>query len=287
MEREGEIEKPNNDTKIKPLNYIGLFNTEKKKKPYDVKFKNFNPNEPKINVNMRYSDKQKYRRYKTKTEPKLFSKIMVDDEEDLIAKIRKEFGIKDTKKKNYSSPETSGTPYYPEINPIAVKQERVKLMRTENDIMKMTYKEIEDIVGGIINQIGDEEDYEEEEGEGEEEGEEGEEEDEEEEEIEDMSRGEMEDLLGAVLDTEPRTPEPRTPTPPAFERLKSGFTDATAFSTATTAVMGIEDLTLELQKRGIPLPRGRKPLTPNALKIRELYLKAQIKENDKRRGAAP
>ena len=42
-------------------------------------------------------------RYKTKTEPKLFSKITIDEEDDLVAKIRKEFGITaDNKKTNYS-----------------------------------------------------------------------------------------------------------------------------------------------------------------------------------------
>ena len=287
MEREGEIEKPNNDTKIKPLNYIGLFNTEKKKKPYDVKFKNFNPNEPKIMVNMRYSDKQKYRRYKTKTEPKLFSDIMVDEEEDLIAKIRKEFGIKDTKKKNYSDAETSGTPYYPEINPIAVKQERVKLMRTENDIMKMTYKEIEDILGGIINQVEEEgeEGEGEEEGDGEEAGEEEGEEDEEGEEIEDMSRGEMEDLLGAVLDTEP-------------EPLMREASRGTVLSSLTTKegvevgedleTLSLDDLYIKRDNlRGTGLTRGARPTNPETIRKKTNKLIAEIQELMKSRGAAP
>ena len=104
-------------TNTNPLNYVGIINTKTKKKPYNITFKNFNPNEPKISVNTMYSDKQKYRRYKTKTEPKLFSKIMVDDEEDLIAKIRKEFGIEDKTRKNYSKVETSGAEYYEKPNP--------------------------------------------------------------------------------------------------------------------------------------------------------------------------
>jgi hypothetical protein len=56
------------------LNQIALINTDKlKKKPYDVKIKNYNPNEPKIKANMKYSDKQRFRKYKPKTEPKLYT----------------------------------------------------------------------------------------------------------------------------------------------------------------------------------------------------------------------
>ena len=114
-----------------PLSQIAVLNTDKlKKKPYDVKIKNYNPNEPKIKANMKYTDKQNFRRYKTKTEPKLFSKIMVDDEEELISKIRKEFGIQDTTKKNYSEVETSGTPYYDAPNlkePEIVNQQQPRM----------------------------------------------------------------------------------------------------------------------------------------------------------------
>ena len=39
--------------------------------------------------------------YKTKTEPNLLSEIMVDGEEDSIAKIRKEFGIEEETRKYY------------------------------------------------------------------------------------------------------------------------------------------------------------------------------------------
>lgn len=50
-----------------------------KKKPYDVKITNNNQSK----VNMKYSDKQRFRRYKTKTEPQLFNKIMIDDEDEI------------------------------------------------------------------------------------------------------------------------------------------------------------------------------------------------------------
>ena len=36
------------ETNTNPLNSIALINTEKKKKPHNISFKNFNPNEPKI-----------------------------------------------------------------------------------------------------------------------------------------------------------------------------------------------------------------------------------------------
>ena len=126
------------------FNQIALINTDKsRKKPYDVKIKNYNPNEPKIKANMKYSDKHRFRKYKTKTEPKLYSKIMVDDEEELISKIRKEFGIKDTTRKNYSEVETSGTPYYKAPNPQL--PERQSMVRFDDDeLSDMTRKDIED-----------------------------------------------------------------------------------------------------------------------------------------------
>ena len=43
---------------------------------------------------MKYSEKQKCRRYKTKTEPKLHSKIMVDEEDDSVNTIKKHLEMK-------------------------------------------------------------------------------------------------------------------------------------------------------------------------------------------------
>ena len=54
------------------------FNTQKK--PFDVKIDN-NRKEPKLSKNVRYTDKQNYRRYKTLTEPKLLSRIMVEPQD--------------------------------------------------------------------------------------------------------------------------------------------------------------------------------------------------------------
>ena len=165
-----EVQTANAETNTNTFNQIGIVSNDKsKKKPYNITFKNFNPNEPKIRKSsILYTDKQKFRNYKTKTEPKLYNKIMVDDEEDLIAKIRKEFGIEDKTRKNYSSSDTSGTPFYEEPNPVAVEQERVNyvnqrmrapdapMMRAPkqqnliDDFTDMTNQDFEDLVGEII-----------------------------------------------------------------------------------------------------------------------------------------
>ena len=109
-----DIETANAETNTNPLNNFNVINTNTKKKPYDVKIKNNNPNEPKVYPNMKYTEKQKYRRYKTKIEPKLLSKIMIDEEDDIINTIKKAFDIKPENKQNYSQVETSETPYYKE-----------------------------------------------------------------------------------------------------------------------------------------------------------------------------
>jgi hypothetical protein len=113
-------------TNTNPFSQIGIINKEKKSKPHNITIKNNDPNEPKMQVNMKYSDKQKYRRYKTKTEPKLFNKIMVDEEDDIVNTIKKAFGIEDKKNSNFTNVEPSGVPYYEEPNPVEVEQERVK-----------------------------------------------------------------------------------------------------------------------------------------------------------------
>ena len=81
-------------TNTNPFSQIGIINKEKKKIPHNITIKNNNPNEPKIQINMKYSDKQKYRRYKTKTEPKLFNNIMVDEEDDIVNTIKKHLVLK-------------------------------------------------------------------------------------------------------------------------------------------------------------------------------------------------
>jgi len=84
-------------------NPVIVVNQEKKKKPYDVQF---GKTEPKIKPNMKYSSKQSYRRYKTKTEPNLNSNIMVNEEDDIVKQIKKAFGI-NPENTNYSSVESA------------------------------------------------------------------------------------------------------------------------------------------------------------------------------------
>lgn len=94
-----------------PTNNIGIVNLEQKKKPYDVKIKN-NSDEPKVKANTKYTDKQNYRRYKTKIEPNLLSKILVNEDDDIVNKIKEALGIKiDNKNSNFIDVETSPAPY--------------------------------------------------------------------------------------------------------------------------------------------------------------------------------
>lgn len=127
-------------TNTNPNNNIGIVNAgQLKKKPHNITIKNFNPNEPKTHQSrILYSDKQNYRRYKTKTEPKLYSKIMIDEEDDLVAKIRKEFGITaENKKTNYSEVNTSGATYTKDPEP------------HNYEISDISRDESEDIVGQL------------------------------------------------------------------------------------------------------------------------------------------
>ncbi len=104
------------NTNPNTMNNLLLINSKIKKNPHNITIKNYNPNEPKTKQSkILYSDKQNYRKYKTKIEPKLLSRITIDEEDDLVAKIRKEFGITNIdKKKNYSEVITAETPYYKE-----------------------------------------------------------------------------------------------------------------------------------------------------------------------------
>jgi len=240
------------------FNQIALINTDKsKKKPYDVKIKNYNPNEPKIKANMKYSDKHRFRKYKTKTEPKLYSKIMVDDEEELISKIRKEFGIKDTTRKNYSEVETSGTPYYKAPNPQL--PERQSMVRFDDDeLSDMTRKEIEDILGGIISQVAG-------------------------------------DAVGLTLasgedigDVDDEDLLPDDDPPPLMRELSRG-TELSALTTKAEEIetLNYDDLVTELNKRGLTRKSGQPPTNPATIKRHETEMRKRIMEFDKNRGASP
>ena len=114
---EAAIATANADTNTDPQKMINVINTEKKKKPHNITIKNYNPNEPKVYPNMKYTEKQNYRRYKTKTEPKLYSRIMIDEEDDIINTIKKAFGIEKQNKRNFGNVETSGANYVKDPEP--------------------------------------------------------------------------------------------------------------------------------------------------------------------------
>ena len=96
-----------------PTGNIGIVNLEQKKKPHNVTIQNYNKNEPKIKANTKYSAKQSFRRYKSKTEPNLLSKIQVNEEDDIVNKIKEALGIKtESKNSNYTETETSSVPFY-------------------------------------------------------------------------------------------------------------------------------------------------------------------------------
>ena len=85
---------------IKKIFQKMLLNTQDtKKKPYDIKINN-NRNKPKIKGDIRYNAKQNYRRYKTKVEPNLRSKIQIDEKDDIVSIINKEFEKQKMDKKN-------------------------------------------------------------------------------------------------------------------------------------------------------------------------------------------
>ena len=235
-------------TNTNPLNYVGIINTKNKKKPYNITFKNFNPNEPKISVNTMYSDKQKYRRYKTKTEPKLFSKIMVDDEEDLIAKIRKEFGIEDKTRKNYSKAETSGAEYYEKPNP---ETGRPPYLVEMNDFTDISRDDFENLTGETAD-VADEDRlvFSDDEG----------------------DKSIFDDDGFEVPDDEPAA-------------LTREASKGTELSAATTAAIAPEDLDEMAARYGITF-KGTKPKTEKGIKKREKLIRQLIAKKDRERGAA-
>jgi len=106
-----------------PTGNIGIVNLEQKKKPHNVTIKNHNPSEPKTKPNTKYSAKQSYRRYKTRTEPNLFNKIQVNEDDDIVSKIQEALGIKpEGKKSNFSEVETSSVPFYKGVDDLPVER---------------------------------------------------------------------------------------------------------------------------------------------------------------------
>jgi len=141
---------------------------ETKKQPFDITIDN-NKKEPKLSKNVRYSDKQNYRRYKTLTEPKLLSRIMVDANDsqtlDIQEQIQRLLGLKPPQKKDERLPEgadvfTAPSAYIAPPNPKAVNIEPVspelKIDSGEslfengmNEINDVSRKDQEDLLGTI------------------------------------------------------------------------------------------------------------------------------------------
>jgi hypothetical protein len=114
---------PNEEPKTNPVGNVGIVILEQKKKPHNVTIKNHNPSEPKTKPNTKYSAKQSYRRYKTRTEPNLFNKIQVNEDDDIVSKIQEALGIKpEGKKSNFSEVETSSVPFYKGVDDLPVER---------------------------------------------------------------------------------------------------------------------------------------------------------------------
>ncbi len=96
---------------------------------------------------MKYSDKQRYRRYKTKTEPNLLSKIQVNEEDDIINKIKEAFGIQpDSQNSNYSKAETAPVPFYKGIDDLPVENiedRRERIPERQEEITDISMEEAE------------------------------------------------------------------------------------------------------------------------------------------------
>ena len=79
-----------------PQSLIGLFNLKQKKKRHNITIDN-NRREPTAKPDVRYTEKQRYRKYKTKIEPALLNKIEANADDDIVNKIKEAFGLSEKK----------------------------------------------------------------------------------------------------------------------------------------------------------------------------------------------
>ena len=106
LENWGKI-RPNTFAGYSQAPNINLINSAEKKKPHNIQINN-NRKEPKVKANLKYSAAHNFRRYKSKIEPSLHSKIMINEEDDIIGKIREAFGLGGKKTNtNYADVETA------------------------------------------------------------------------------------------------------------------------------------------------------------------------------------
>ena len=137
------------ETNTLPVSNIGIVNLEQKKKPHNVNIKNYNPKEPKIKSNIKYSGKQSFRRYKTKTEPNLHSKIEINEDDDIVNKIKEAFGLKPNKENtNFTDVITAPTA---SINGVEQPKE-VKTKSYQSGYTELR-KKYDDMIKNIIQKI--------------------------------------------------------------------------------------------------------------------------------------
>lgn len=162
------LEMNTRDTQTDPQKFVGLFNYKEKKKPYDITINN-NRREPTAKPNVKYTEKQQFRKYKTKIEPRLLKKIEINEDDDIVNKIKEALGVP-KKNSNYSSVTTAGVDYIPQPSDfkepeIQVSQDFASRPRgsiprqdiiarlLEEDFSDMTLADAEDITNRAVTPI--------------------------------------------------------------------------------------------------------------------------------------
>ena len=149
----------NSDEIIMLLKKLILNTKQNKQTPYDIKIKN-SIKEPKIKEDMRYTPKQKYRKYKTKIEPNLLNNINIDEEDDIVAKIKDEFDSKN-KQKQMELIKTSEAPYHKPPDPDDERRldvfKRSGNLRVDDRISDVSPAEATEITGLVPEEFTPEE----------------------------------------------------------------------------------------------------------------------------------
>lgn len=128
-----------------------ILNTEQSKQtPYDIKIKS-RIKEPKIVEDMRFTPKQKYRKYKTKIEPNLLNKVMIDEEDDVVAKLKEEFDSKN-KQKQMELIKTTEVPNYKQSE---IKKKNINRLRSAPEIRKEDIDRLRRAVQEKVDLVGE------------------------------------------------------------------------------------------------------------------------------------